>query len=77
MNKKDVNDAGELAMLEASMKLAASDYQSAYRRWTKSHGLDVGAEHTMRECEQFIAKWLGEKGEEAVAYLRRKVDEGR
>lgn len=74
---KDLSDEGEMALAEAIVRLAASDYKSAYRRWVASGKMDGKSRRVMRECEQCLAFWLGERGEEAAAYLRRLVDEGR
>lgn len=60
-------DDGELMLIEAVLKTAAFDYKRAYRR--KDYA-------TMRSCEQCFIYWLGDKGEEAAAYLRRIEDEG-
>lgn len=57
---------GELMLIEAVLKTAAFDYRRAYRRKDFA---------TMRSCERCFAYWLGDRGEDAAAYLRRVEDE--
>lgn len=62
----ELGDDGELMLIEAVLKTAAFDYRRAYRR--KDYA-------TMRSCEKCFVYWLGDRGEDAAAYLRRVEDE--
>ncbi|MBR3238978.1 MAG: hypothetical protein IKF99_11130 [Oscillospiraceae bacterium] len=62
----EAGDDGELMLIEAVLKTAAFDYRRAYRR--KDYA-------TMHSCEKCFVYWLGDRGEDAAAYLRRIEDE--